>query len=128
MLNSLRYTIKQAFGQVLRNKTMSIASVFSITAMLLILGIFFILVININMVTESVKADYDTIEVFMLEDSTEEEIRQETRRACEAYGHLKGFWPGVTYGGPGTLYPHVEPIVIDEIARYNQEHFGVSIL
>ncbi len=62
------------------------------------------------------------------EDSTEEEIRQETRRACEAYGHLKGFWPGVTYGGPGTLYPHVEPIVIDEIARYNQEHFGVSIL
>ena len=63
MLNSFRYTIKQAFGQVFRNKTMSIASVFSITAMLLILGIFFILVININMVTESVKADYDTIEV-----------------------------------------------------------------
>ena len=36
MLNSFRYTIKQAFGQVFRNKTMSIASVFSITAMLLI--------------------------------------------------------------------------------------------
>ena len=69
MLNSFRYTIKQAFGQVFRNKTMSIASVFSITAMLLILGIFFILVININMVTESVKADYDTIEVFMQEDA-----------------------------------------------------------
>ncbi len=75
MFNSLRYTIKQAFGQVLRNKTMSIASVFSITAMLLILGIFFILVININMVTESVKADYDTIEVFMLEDSGEEDVQ-----------------------------------------------------
>lgn len=75
MLNSLRYTIKQAFGQVFRNKTMSIASVFSITAMLLILGIFFILVININMVTESVKADYDTIEVFMLEDSGEEDVQ-----------------------------------------------------
>ena len=75
MLNSFRYTIKQAFGQVLRNKTMSIASVFSITAMLLILGIFFILVININMVTESVKADYDTIEVFMQEDASKEDAQ-----------------------------------------------------
>lgn len=76
MFNSLRYTIKQAFGQVLRNKTMSIASVFSITAMLLILGIFFILLININMVTESVKDDYDTIEVFMLEESDKEDAQQ----------------------------------------------------
>ena len=75
MLNSFRYTIKQAFGQVFRNKTMSIASVFSITAMLLILGIFFILVININMVTESVKADYDTIEVFMQEDASKEDAQ-----------------------------------------------------
>ena len=62
------------------------------------------------------------------EDATEEEIRAETRRACEAYGDLKGYWPGITYGGPGTLYPHVEPIVIDEIAKYNREHFGVSVL
>ena len=54
---------------------MSIASVFSITAMLLILGIFFILVININMVTESVKADYDTIEVFMQEDASKEDAQ-----------------------------------------------------
>ena len=62
------------------------------------------------------------------DDSTEEEIRKETRRAGEEYGHLKGFWPGITYGGPGTLFPHVEPIIIDEIARYNQERFGVSVL
>jgi hypothetical protein len=59
-------------------------------------------------------------------DATEEEIRAETRRALDAYGHLKGFWPGMTYGGPGSLYPHVEPIIIDEINRYNKERFGVS--
>ncbi len=41
MFNGMRYTIKQAFSQVLRNRTMSIASIFSITAMLLILGLFF---------------------------------------------------------------------------------------
>ena len=59
-------------------------------------------------------------------DATEEEIRAETRRALDAYGHLKGYWPGMTYGGPGSLYPHVEPIIIDEINRYNKERFGVS--
>ena len=61
------------------------------------------------------------------EDATEEEIRKETRRACEEYGNLKGYWPGITYGGPGTIYPHVEEIVIDEINRYNEERFGVSV-
>jgi hypothetical protein len=61
------------------------------------------------------------------EDASEEEIRKEARRACEEYGHLKGFWPGITYGGPGTIYPQVEGIVIDEINRYNQERFGVAI-
>ena len=46
---------------------------------------------------------------------------------CEEYGNLKGYWPGITYGGPGTIYPHVEEIVIDEINRYNEERFGVSV-
>lgn len=60
-------------------------------------------------------------------DATEEEIRQETRRACNEYGHLKGFWPSMTYGGPGTIFPNVEHIIIDEINRYNLERFGISI-
>ena len=59
-------------------------------------------------------------------DAPESEIRAETRRALDAYGHFKGYWPGMTYGGPGSLYPHVEPIIIDEINRYNKERFGVS--
>lgn len=61
------------------------------------------------------------------EDATEEEIRTETRRALGAYGELKGYWPGITYGGPGTLYPHVEELVIDEINRYNLEKFGIAL-
>ena len=55
------------------------------------------------------------------------EIRTETRRACNEYGHLQGFWPGMTYGGPGTIYPWVEEVVIDEINKYNMERFGVAI-
>ena len=59
-------------------------------------------------------------------DATEEEIRKETRRACDEYGKCKHFIPSYSYGGPGMIYPNVEPIVIDEINKYNQEHYGVS--
>lgn len=61
------------------------------------------------------------------EDATEEEIRTETRRALNEYGDLKGYWPGHTYGGPGTIYPEVEKIIIDEINKYNMEKYGVAI-
>lgn len=78
------YTLKQAFLQVLRNRTMSLASIFAITAMLLILSIFFILVININTAAQSIQQDYDSIEIFLLDETTEdqansiiEDIKQE---------------------------------------------------
>ncbi|MCL2493717.1 MAG: uroporphyrinogen decarboxylase (URO-D) [Clostridiales bacterium] len=56
-------------------------------------------------------------------DATEEDIRAEVRKALNAYGRLKHFMPSYTYGGPGTIYPHVEPVIFDEIGRYNEEHF-----
>lgn len=59
------------------------------------------------------------------EDSTEAEIRAEVRRACTAYGPGGHFIPCITYGGPGCLYPHVDPIISDEIAKYNHEVYGV---
>ena len=60
-------------------------------------------------------------------DASEEEIRNETRRALNEYGNLKNFIPSMTYGGPGTIRPDVEDIIIDEIAKYNMERFGVSL-
>lgn len=63
------YTLKQAFLQVFRNRNMSIASIFAITAMLLILSMFFILVINVNTAAHTIQNDYDSIEVY-LKDST----------------------------------------------------------
>lgn len=61
-------------------------------------------------------------------DVTEEEIRNETRRACNEYGNLKHFIPSMTYGGPGTIYPNVESVVIDEINKYNIEKFGITLI
>ena len=73
MIRGLRYTLSQAFVQVFRNKGMSVASIFSITAMLLILGLFFFLTVNINLATENAKQQFNTIEVYLLDETTREE-------------------------------------------------------
>ena len=76
MLNSLVYNIKQGFLQIFRNRGMSLASIFSILAMLLILGMFFVITVNINLFTEVVKQDYDQIEVFLLDDTDKAQVEQ----------------------------------------------------
>ncbi|HZK02264.1 MAG TPA: permease-like cell division protein FtsX [Anaerovoracaceae bacterium] len=65
MLNAIRQAFVQIFS---RNKAMSFASLFSITAMLLVLGLFFILIVNVNMVTVSAQKQFDTIQVYLDED------------------------------------------------------------
>lgn len=105
-LNSLFYNIKQGFVQIFRNRGMSLASIFSIVAMLLILGLFFVITVNINLFTEVVKQDYDQVEVFLLDETTEADARQliaeiekqegvsgaEYRSKDEALGILKQRW------------------------------------
>ena len=66
----LFYNIKQAILQIGRNKGMALASIFAITAMMLILGMFFVIGVNVNLFTEMVKQDYDTVEVYLM-DSTD---------------------------------------------------------
>ena len=69
-MGRLFYTLKQAFLQVFRNRNMSLASIFAITAMLLILSIFLILVININNAAKGIQGNYDSIEIFMNDDAS----------------------------------------------------------
>ena len=67
------YTLKQALKQVLRNRAMTLASIFAITAMLLILSLFFILVINVNTAAQTIQQDYDSIEIYLADETTEEQ-------------------------------------------------------
>ena len=67
------YTLKQAFIQFGRNRSMSLISIFAITCMLLILSLFFIMFINVNAAAESVKGDYNSIEIFLLDETTPEQ-------------------------------------------------------
>ena len=73
MFSSLGYSIKNAFIQIFRNKGMAAASIFSITAMLLILALFFFVAVNVNYATEVLKTQFDKIEVFLLDDATPEQ-------------------------------------------------------
>jgi len=74
MFRALGYSIKQASKQVVRNKGMSVASIFSITAMLLILAVVLSLTINISYLSVSVKSQFDTVEVFIDDTATEDNI------------------------------------------------------
>ena len=69
MFKGFSYSFKEAIKQIWRSKVMSVASMFSITAMLLILGLFFMLTVNVNMVTEGIKDQFDTVEVFLLDET-----------------------------------------------------------
>lgn len=59
-------------------------------------------------------------------DTPEEEIRAEVKKVCEAYCPCGHFIPSITYGLPGTLYPHVNPIMVDEIRNYNLRTYGIG--
>ena len=72
-MKTFAYTIKQAFIQFGRNRSMAVISIFAITCMLLILSLFFILFINVNSAAETIKGDYDSIEVFLLDETTQDD-------------------------------------------------------
>lgn len=75
-MRKLGYTLKQALTQIFRNRAMTLASVFAITAMLLILGLFFLILVNINTAASVIKQDYDTIEIYLLDKTTKAEAEK----------------------------------------------------
>ena len=54
-------------------------------------------------------------------DSAEDEIREYVRNVLRADCPGGHFIPCITYGLPGTIYKHVDPIINDEIQKYNEE-------
>lgn len=62
---NLSYTLKETFRNLWRNRWMSLASVTSVVATLIILGIIFILVLNINNISEGAKDQFTHISVYL---------------------------------------------------------------
>ena len=74
-MRSFFYTIRQAFLQFGRNFNMGLASIFAITAMLLILSVFFIAALNMNIAAQTIRGDYDTIEIYLKDKVTEKKAQ-----------------------------------------------------
>jgi cell division transport system permease protein len=66
-MTGLGAAFKQAFSQMNRNKMMTAASLVSITAILIVLGIFFIIIVNINVMSQDVKESFDQVQVDLLD-------------------------------------------------------------
>ena len=82
MIRTFLYSVKQVFVQLWRHKGRAFTTVFSITCMLLILALFFFLTVNISFATEALKAQFNTIEVFLM-DTTSETSAQEMITSLE---------------------------------------------
>ena len=80
------YNLRQAFSQMGRNKAMYFTSVLAITAMMLILGLFFVSFVNVNMFARSIGKDYNVIQVYM-KDGNDKEVTEDAGAALDGiYG------------------------------------------
>ncbi len=78
MFSRFAYTIKQSFSQIGRNKAMSLTSVVAITAMMLILGLFFVAFLNVDLFAKTIEKDYNVVEVF-LDNNADDAIKESVK-------------------------------------------------
>lgn len=74
-LSKIRYSMSQAKKNLIRNGLMSVASLFTITCCLLILGLFTIITFNVNSFTEQIK-DQCEIQLYMDVAVSDERVTQ----------------------------------------------------
>ncbi|MBQ0041164.1 MAG: permease-like cell division protein FtsX [Clostridiales bacterium] len=79
-MSRVTYSIKESFSQMWRNKGMYFTTIAAMTAMMLILGLFFVAFVNVNMFTQEIEKDYNVIQVYMGEkndDVANQEVQQQ---------------------------------------------------
>lgn len=72
----LKHTIKQGLQGIFRNRTMSLASIGSVTAVLVILGLILMIILNVNALSLTTKEKFDEIYVYLNDNITNERIRE----------------------------------------------------
>ncbi|WIF95297.1 permease-like cell division protein FtsX [Caminicella sporogenes] len=73
-IKTFGYMFKEGFKNIWRNRMMSLVSIGSVSATLIILGIIFVLVLNINNFTEWAKDQFDAIKIYLSDDISEDRI------------------------------------------------------
>ena len=102
MFSRAGYTLKQSISQIGRNKGMNITAVLAISAMMLILGLFFVAFVNVDLFANVIKQDYNIVEVFLSDDNTDavnsgienqlKAIKVEYRSKADAIKVMKKRW------------------------------------
>jgi cell division transport system permease protein len=101
------YNLKQAFSQMGRNKGMYFTSVLAITAMMLILGLFFVSFVNVNLFAATIENDYNVLQVYL-----KENVKPKTAEAAhEAVEDMEGV-------------DHVEYVSSDQALDTLEERWG----
>lgn len=84
------YNIKQAFSQMGRNRGMYFTSVLAITAMMLILGLFFVAFVNVELFAATIEKDYNVIQIYLKDGNSEKTAKnvQETLEGTPGVDHV----------------------------------------
>ncbi|MBU5438490.1 permease-like cell division protein FtsX [Tissierella sp. MSJ-40] len=80
--------LKQGFQGMWRNRGMGLASISSISAVLVILGIVLIMILSINNVVLETKTKFDEIQIFLENELTEEQLNDIEKAAKDNEGVL----------------------------------------
>ncbi|MBR2674220.1 MAG: permease-like cell division protein FtsX [Mogibacterium sp.] len=68
------YNLKQSFIQMGRNKGMYFTTIMAITAMMLILGLFFVSLVNVNLLARSIEKDYNVLQIYIKDGTSQQDV------------------------------------------------------
>lgn len=84
----LKNIVKQGFQGMWRNRGMGLASVGSITAVLVILGLVLIMILSINNVVIDTKNKFDEVQIFLEDDISDEQLDRIESKTKDVQGVL----------------------------------------
>lgn len=83
--SSAKYYLKEGFGNLKRNRVMTIASVTSVMAALLILGLFLIIILNVDTMASQVESQLE-LKAFLQDNLTKSEVQKIGDEIKSLYG------------------------------------------
>ena len=85
------YNFKQSLSQINRNKGMYFTSTMAITAMMLILGLFFVTFVNVNLFTATIEKDYNVIQIYLAEGNSSDKTQAvgKSLEAMDGVDHIQ---------------------------------------
>ena len=86
-LSKVGYSLNQAKKNVIRNGLMTVASLFTIASCLIILGLFTIITLNVNYISDQVK-DQCEVQLFLTEDASDERVK-DIKTEIDAVANVK---------------------------------------